>query len=844
MDPALDSKEPTREILSYIDTSNLPPSLPVMSDATVDLFSKVPHTASKSTTRPISDIVREESAHHLAHPTQVTILDHPISRSAPSNVSKPESSQFMITQVPNAAQLEALSTQPPEVSEWTAFPPAAQRQEHAPAAMTSDVDLGLVSAPATQDQPSLPSSSQQQGKSPANIASGSTPVLGIHTQPPLSEPQDSPDLVSSVRASSPVAHAPRAPGLVRQASISQFPTLGTFPPLQHKKSLGTSLAHPTRTPGAPAAQGIGGKRTSWLKRARENKPSDSSVATLSKRTSGAVGSATGAKRKSGEITAAPGPSNEITDKAELQRRRSKFAKFILDGDVTDVRVDVDEERKTYKAFEPDATLPFQMPAVSHPDSAPTSTQNPQLHDFTIATKNGEDTDATRPAEDDYMTTDFTIATKLDDRYLTRQDYTTTNFGDHTTRSELQDFTTSNFTTQTRNQDDDIWGSLKQTMARLKSTGSGKSLGGAALAEAKKAAEARVIERRKEEGKPIDRSMVDHPPSDELSAAHVLDSQHPSIPSQDNISETSKRLSLSDLAGPSTTKDFPVIPSDTIAQPASRISTESSLREHVREANKSTTPARSPPPQKLVPSLALPSGPVFSKPLPPPGSSRAPSPTRPLGGKEFSFKSFATTVFSVPVGAGNSSSGEPNKAAPLTANPTEDSILSQPQEIFDVTDSKQSWVPSTQDTEYSLQPPQSESPFIEKEASIVDDGDDSLEDEGGYTGGWAPPGFNKSTTSTWSTARTTSQKGEDADSLDSDGRPPVADFSASHTVPPSPGRSLPSAFVEYLEAGDAIYSEREEEDPGMDVQPDDAEELLHYGKSTVNLVQVGLFRFIS
>ncbi|EIN13758.1 hypothetical protein PUNSTDRAFT_48683, partial [Punctularia strigosozonata HHB-11173 SS5] len=171
--------------------------------------------------------------------------------------------------------------------------------------------------------------------------------------------------------------------------------------------------------------------------------------------------------------------------------------------------------------------------------------------------------------------------------------------------------------QTREQRDDVLDTFKQTIARLKSTGSGKSLGGAALAEAKKAAEARVAERRREEHEPVDRSMVDDSPDKASSTVHhrTLDTE------KVNMQKSSKRLSLSDLTGPPKTGEHRVQPSTTEIQTISGTSDQRTEVARPLIANVTATP-NSPRSGKRVPSLNLPSGPVFSKP--------PLSPSRPLG----------------------------------------------------------------------------------------------------------------------------------------------------------------------------------------------------------------------
>ncbi|KAF9807318.1 hypothetical protein IEO21_08266 [Rhodonia placenta] len=312
---------------------------------------------------------------------------------------------------------------------------------------------------------------------------------------------------------------------------------------------------------------------------------------------------------------------------------------------------------------------------------------------------------------------------------------------------------------------------------------GKSLGGnaaAALAEARAAAEARVRERNKaEDGQDVssspDTKEALEGAAGQISlplAAAVVHTQ--AVPAGARTSkESDRRLSMSDLVSSSEKDRFPG------GQPTKFVSVLAESSENggaTVDTSTSTTPPTTPPPMLKVAAPPTRPAPVFSKPAPvfvaPPAphpASQAPQPVASAGtSTEFSFKLPTANPFSLPaamtlgVPASLPSPKGQKERVPLSAQSSKASVLSDA--IFDKTEDIPAWMPTTQDTEYSIRPSQSQ-PQGRTHDDNLDDDDDSWHVDEKFSANqmWTPFGFaNADTDDTWSTlpSRSTSQKGGD------------------------------------------------------------------------------------
>ena len=393
---------------------------------------------------------------------------------------------------------------------------------------------------------------------------------------------------------------------------------------------------------------------------------------------------------------------------------------------------------------------------------------------------------------------------------------------------------------------------------------GKSLGGtaaAALAEARAAAEARVAERNKlERGSDVGTAVNESVVQDDR---HTADPQVAPAPGKTvSIPDSHKRLSMSDLLGPSYNKEQS--PSTGREPPLPALNIEAA---HANaNTSTSTTPPNSPPPRP-APSVVPPTGPVFTKPptvfVAPsvPSSSAQASKEQPAAGpsKDLSFKIPTGHPFSLPAAMTlgvPAKLGSPNsqKSGGLSAQSSKASVFSD--SIFDTQDSIPAWMPRTQDTEYSTQPTsQSQQKFDDT------DDDDSwhVDDKFAAHQMWTPFGFTSAENrdDTWSTlpSRSTSQKGGDTGFVTANFTKPfaakkdveqVAEGQPETSVQPS--SAIPSAFdfgqeqaepmqeVQEKDIAD-VSMEVDEHDVDEEIEEMDLEDVINAGKSTVSLVQV-------
>ncbi|KAF9237351.1 hypothetical protein BU15DRAFT_63233 [Melanogaster broomeanus] len=321
-----------------------------------------------------------------------------------------------------------------------------------------------------------------------------------------------------------------------------------------------------------------------------------------------------------------------------------------------------------------------------------------------------------------------------------------------------------------NDDEGFIGQFKRTVEGFGARAGksmGKSLGGtaaaAALTEARAAAEARVAERNKinpevsYSGAP---SGANIPPTRELSAILTQpEEDRPPVPTS-KPKEAERRLSLSDLV-PDTEKSRESQPATKVTQvPHSRNQPD---RDRGDESI-STTPPNSPPSQRNS-SFVKPAGPVFNKQpvFMPPTSRQASAPSR--DPKESVF-SLPTSKFTLPVpmslGVPARLTSPPSGIRPpdqggsqVSVQSSQASLLSDA--IFDRHDEVPEWMPSTQETSYTVD---SQPHNADAKPVALDDDDDSwpLEEKlAAAEQGWRPFDFNNvDKEDTWSSLPTESQ----------------------------------------------------------------------------------------
>lgn len=563
--------------------------------------------------------------------------------------------------------------------------------------------------------------------------------------------------------------------LNRKPSISQF---GLPAPSPLKKSTRgprepSVPPPPSQTPGTA----MNNKRTSWLTKAKEAKAFEMTgsgkkkAAIVGLGITAAVGSSATRKRKSEEMedVAITPSSSEVT--IAQDERKVKSARTSREEDVKSSHSSGRGETHTSRE---------ETGRISHSRTPSEATSHHDVDEFTIAVK------LDSPAEGAL------------DRFRKTMD----------------------------------GGRVGRSM--------GKSLGGAAaaaLAEARAAAEARVAQRNKEVTEDANveasSSSTKSPEKVEASPVAVVEEKVPPAPVAEKVIPvpvtTGHRLSLSDLV-PSSTK----LPAS--AQP---IASSSPPCNDVDNASMSTTPPNSPPPAPPAPVEIKPS--VFSKPVftappkdqpPPLELPAAPAPPTAGVSKAFSFKLPGTTVFSRPIAttlgvpAALSTSG--SKPIPVSSQPSQASVFSDA--IFDKEDDIPAWVPSTQDTDFSIQPSQSKSHQEQLDELENEDPIWPMEDKFASNNMWTPYGFASSgdrddTGSTFDTAEDGIQTTQSFRDALQRAAMEQADTMDVHDV-------VESAQTQ---------SENEDGDVAMNVDTDgvdsELEDILRTGQSTISLVPV-------
>ncbi|EAU93100.2 hypothetical protein CC1G_11295 [Coprinopsis cinerea okayama7 len=334
--------------------------------------------------------------------------------------------------------------------------------------------------------------------------------------------------------------------------------------------------------------------------------------------------------------------------------------------------------------------------------------------------------------------------------------------------------------------------LKKTVeglgARVNKTnpkGSEDTVAANTFAEAKAAAEARIAERNFKEDETMPflgaTTTIQSKERDSDSKMEV-DKKHVAPPAKEV-----PRLSMSDLfPSDSRIKEKHKIPE----KPLSFSSKSSESKNAASRESTSTTPPNSPPPSG---SSSAPSAPVFSHPTPvfvAPAPS-APRPLPSLPAKERVFHPQPGVFSAQPqLGLGLASTSPKFNAfkpppAPLTAQSTYESVRSD--SIFDKVDDAPTWVPSTQDTEYtSTYETQHEHPM-----NVCDEDDSWPVDEKLAAGMQWTFGANiKEDSMTWSTLPSQSQRA-DTGPLEKSNTQVTNDSREADKA--QDGRAIPGAF---------------------------------------------------
>lgn len=229
------------------------------------------------------------------------------------------------------------------------------------------------------------------------------------------------------------------------------------------------------------------------------------------------------------------------------------------------------------------------------------------------------------------------------------------------------------------------------------------------------------------------------------------------------------------------------------------------RENSNRESTTTTPPQSPPATKTATTTATfaPTGTVFNKPPPvfvPPShtATTRPLPTPPAT-KSSAFNPPSAPTFSL--------SAHPtlSKApVPLSAQSTLESIKSDA--VFDEEDDVPAWVPSTQDTDYSMgygSQSLHESQH-QQQAPVLDEDDSWPIDEKLAAGVQWSFGASKEDSMTWSTLPSQSQRGTDTGHSNRAHTSPLLNHQVAST-----SRNIPGAFEDDMKDEDDLF-ERDEE----------------------------------
>lgn len=608
---------------------------------------------------------------------------------------------------------------------------------------------------------------------------------------------------------------------MRKPSVSQFSNLPAPSPL--RKSMRFTRDPPAEThaslplPANPPA--VGGKRSSWLVKAREAK----ALEAVGRKTGTfeapllAAGHQNSKKRKSSEMTR---EEAHVTGQLQALKPRASIERSSKQQRLTDG----EEEPASHRAKDKDAdTLELPVRHIHTTERNVVSTQPQQLQ---------------QPEErpDHQFAEDFTVAfPSLDseDGMLANLKRTVQGFGARAGKSM------------------------------------GKSLGGnaaAALAEARAAAEARVAERNRAErgslaegqgNDSVTDSAVTRQSPSETTALKSAEPANHARPSNDvpAIKTHHPRLSVSDLVPTFEGKmnsESPPVPQVTSTK-------RSSPDVGAANTSASTTPPNSPPATQPG-SFKVPTEPVFKKPpvvfVAPSATSSAKGDRQPAPpkNKEYAFKLPTTNPFSIPAAmalgvpasfpSSSSQHSSQGKANVLSAQSSKASLFSDT--VFDKDDIVPAWMPTTQDTDYSTQLSQNKG----QDTDFEDDDSWHVDEKFASNQMWTPFGFasaDKDDSMTWSTlpSRSTSQKGGDTDVV-----PPSQNFGLVAPIIKRPP-SVNSMVDDVHDAlGTKVDSDIDETDlvdapapmDGVETESE-LDDILEAGKSTVGLVQVSIILVI-
>ncbi|KAJ6575103.1 hypothetical protein B0H19DRAFT_1127175 [Mycena capillaripes] len=234
-------------------------------------------------------------------------------------------------------------TRPTEPSNPVPSPTVSHRQSQSPAnphlPSQSDVPsaTGLIAVDYTAPLPEIP---PWHSREHSDI-----------TEPLPAVTEDANDVETAFKAS------PSSPkGLTHKASITSFPSLPA--PLPFRKSIRAppdpSAVHGNLGAATPGGA-LGGKRTSWLMRAREVKALEITVKKPNPAPSVAPGASSGNKRKSGDMFGVLGATG-----LEVEERKPKVAKTI-EGDVAPMKP------KSPDSAKPKPEQDIEQPRIQPPE---------------------------------------------------------------------------------------------------------------------------------------------------------------------------------------------------------------------------------------------------------------------------------------------------------------------------------------------------------------------------------------------------------------------------------------------------------------------------------------------
>ena len=727
---------------------------------------------------------------------------------APQDHSSPislEEHASSLVQIPTAHEIDE-SMEPATIQPAPPLTPTSPiaREPSPPMANSEPIPLDSLGEDTEENEPPKELSIIAEDDEPGEQSTSRTaptdqePIAALSTTDDMDQ-----DLTVPLRDSS------TSGTLKRKQSMTQFSGLPAPSPLRksmrmsREPSIGTGLLAPSlaHTPGT----GLGGKRTSWLSKAKEAKALELTGpgrkhATFSEGTaSHLVGLGLGLPSGFRKTSARPSSKDvfNITPSAP-----SPFAAPATGENDTDMVIDHPQEQP--QARKGKSPLSLDNDHSGRLDTLKTEEQ--QLDSKTVRHVPSVVSDSTVPV----------------------------------------------------NEEEAEAGTLDRLKKRLEDAGArsfrsiGKSLGGnaaAALAEARAAAEARVAQRNKDTGEDV--SVVEV----EASATSVTKDTAPkeSQPSASNepgkqlsplTSEADKRLSLSELVSNSSRQKI------GLTSPADAAQISSGNGEV--DMSISTTPPNSPPSLAQKPSI-----PVF-KPVLQPSEHRtstaksepkpAPS-TNPL--PPFVFKLPGANPFTLPTqnSALNVQTAMPasSSSKPLSAESSKSNIFSD--NIFDKPEGTRGWMPTmqdTQDTDFST------NPTAPQQDQLDDDDSWHIDEKFRANETWTPYGFvNDKTQDTWSTLPSRSTGETESLPPPTHGfaealRKAAAEPSENYVVHADDDEPIPGAFDFDPKAGKAQFGITDEDledlqDVSMDLDDSgdevDLENIVAAGKATISLVQV-------